>query len=115
MPGHHAHTEYRRRKQKHGESSSDPHTEYFDYGIDETEGFSLLGDEEPSIEIRKSSLEWCVENNIEYIEACAANADFDKCKFLSSIFFPFSFACITKFSDKSFGNSVFYISMTLKP
>ncbi|XP_020096205.1 uncharacterized protein LOC109715544 [Ananas comosus] len=79
VPGHHAHTEYRRRKQKHRESSSDPHTEYFDYGIDETEGFSLLRDEEPSIEIRKSSLEWCVENNIEYIEACAANADFDKC------------------------------------
>lgn len=112
VPGHHAHTEYRRRKQKHRESSSDPHTEYFDYGIDETEGFSLLRDEEPSIEIRKSSLEWCVENNIEYIEACAANADFDKCKFLSSIF-SFSFACITKFSDVLW-NAVFYISKTLK-
>ncbi|KAL5984245.1 hypothetical protein ACLOJK_018349 [Asimina triloba] len=80
LPGHAAHTEYRRRLQKHGESSSNPHPEYLDYGILETEGTSLLGnDEEPSFEIRRSCLEWCSQNNIEYIEACASNVDFDKC------------------------------------
>ena len=66
--------------QKHGESTSDPHPEYLDYGIDETEGCSLLEDEEPPLDIRKSCLEWCCQNNIEYIEACFSNADFDKCK-----------------------------------
>ncbi|MED6194886.1 hypothetical protein PIB30_032668 [Stylosanthes scabra] len=40
------------------------------YGISESEGSSSSGD------IRKSCLEWCTENNIE---ACASNADFDKC------------------------------------
>ncbi|KAJ4963028.1 hypothetical protein NE237_022967 [Protea cynaroides] len=79
LPGHFAHAEYRRRLQKHGESSSDPHPEFLDYGILETEGSSLLGDEEPSWEIRRSCLEWCSQYNIEYIEACASNAVFDKC------------------------------------
>ena len=74
--------EYRRYLQKRGESTSDPHPEFWDYGIDEAEGCSLLGEEEPSLEIRKSCLEWCIEHNIEYVEACASNADFDKCKFL---------------------------------
>ena len=27
-------------------------------------------------------LEWCSQLNIEYVEACASNADFDKCKAL---------------------------------
>ncbi|KAH7664547.1 Small GTPase protein [Dioscorea alata] len=79
VPGHYAHAEYRRFLQKHGESSSDPHPEFLNYGIDETEGCSLLGGEEPVLEIRKSSLEWCCQNNVEFIEACASNAAFDKC------------------------------------
>ncbi|KAJ4960396.1 hypothetical protein NE237_020306 [Protea cynaroides] len=80
LPGHFAYAEYRRRLQKHGELSSDPHPEFLDYGILETEGSSLLGDEEPSSwEIRRSCLEWCSQYNIEYIEACASNAFFDKC------------------------------------
>ncbi|KAJ4799720.1 Ras-related protein Rab-8A [Rhynchospora pubera] len=79
VPGHQAHAEYRRRMQRYGESSGDPHPEYSNFGINEEEGSSLLWDEEPSIEIRKGSMDWCIENNIEYIEACASNADFDKC------------------------------------
>ncbi|RZR72595.1 hypothetical protein BHM03_00014827 [Ensete ventricosum] len=46
--------------QKCGESSSDPHPEYVDYGIDETEACSLLENEEPSLEIRKSCLDCLV-------------------------------------------------------
>lgn len=79
VPGHNSHANYRRFLQRRGESSSDPHPEFWDYGIDETEGFSLLGDEEPSSEIRNSCVEWCIEHNIEFIEACASNPDFDKC------------------------------------
>lgn len=79
LPGHPAHVEYRRLLQRRAESSSDPHPEYFDYGISESEGSSLLGDEEPSWDLRRSCLEWCIQHNIEYIEACASNADFDKC------------------------------------
>ena len=86
LPGHFAHSEYRRRLQKRGELSSDPHPEYLDYGILETEGSSLLGDEEQSSEIRRLCLEWCSQHNIEYIEACASNADFDKCKVLLCLF-----------------------------
>ncbi|KAK3143885.1 hypothetical protein QOZ80_4AG0306210 [Eleusine coracana subsp. coracana] len=69
----------RRRVQRLGESSSDPHPEYLDFGINESEGFSLLSGEEKRIEIRDSTSQWCIEQNIEYIEACASNADFDKC------------------------------------
>ncbi|VAH36506.1 unnamed protein product [Triticum turgidum subsp. durum] len=79
VPGHGAHVEYRRHMQKIGESSSDPHPEYLDFGINENEGCGLLSEEEPQIEIRDSTLQWCIEQNIEYIEACASNADFDKC------------------------------------
>ncbi|KAK1321102.1 hypothetical protein QJS10_CPA03g02455 [Acorus calamus] len=80
LPGHFAHTEYRRRLQKRGESTSDPHPEFLDYGIYESEGTSLLGDEEDvSWEIRKSCVEWCSQHNIEYVEACASNTVFDKC------------------------------------
>ncbi|KAK3013662.1 hypothetical protein RJ639_008533 [Escallonia herrerae] len=78
LPDHPAHVEYKRRLQKLGESWSDPHPEFSEYGINETEGSSLLGDEEPSMEIKSSCVEWCCEHNIEYIEACASNADFDK-------------------------------------
>ncbi|KAL3613647.1 hypothetical protein CASFOL_041721 [Castilleja foliolosa] len=72
VTGHPAHVEYKRRLvKKHGES---------EYGISETEGNSLLGDdEEPCFEFKKSCLEWCLEHNIEYVEACASNAEFDKC------------------------------------
>ena len=63
----------------HGESSSDPHPEFWDYGIDRSEGCSLLNeDDETSEEIQRSCIEWCNQNNIEYIEACAINDGFDK-------------------------------------
>ncbi|KAK3034195.1 hypothetical protein RJ639_034335 [Escallonia herrerae] len=78
LPDHPAHVEYKRRMQKLGESWSDLHPEFSEYGINETEGSSLLRDEEPSMEIKSSCVEWCCEHNIEYIEACASNADFDK-------------------------------------
>lgn len=81
IPGHPVHAEYRRRLQKLEDSSADPHTGFYEFGISETEGSSLLGGEDPDVEIKRSCLEWCTEHNIEYIEACAANADFDKCKF----------------------------------
>ncbi|KAJ0039634.1 hypothetical protein Pint_28747 [Pistacia integerrima] len=79
LPGHPVHAEYRRRLLKRGESSADPSPDFSQYGISETEGSSLLGDEEPSWEIKRSCLEWCTEQNIEYVEACASNVDFDKC------------------------------------
>ncbi|KAL2559238.1 GTP binding [Forsythia ovata] len=77
--GHPVHVEYRRYLLKCEESSGSSRPYFADYGISETEGSSLLGDEEPSSEITKSCLEWCIEHNIEYIEACASNAEFDKC------------------------------------
>ncbi|KAL5572960.1 hypothetical protein UlMin_022557 [Ulmus minor] len=78
--GHPVHSEYRKRLLKVRDSSADPHPEYAEYGISETEGSSLLGgDEEPSWNTRTSYVEWCTEHNIEFIEACASNADFDKC------------------------------------
>jgi alpha- and gamma-adaptin-binding protein p34 len=80
VPGHGAHVEYRRRMQRLGESSSDPHAEYSDFGINESEGFGLLSREEKLREIRNSASQWCIEKNIEYADACASNADFDKCK-----------------------------------
>lgn len=80
LPSHPSHAEYRRKLQKCGESSSDPHPEFWNYGIDRSEGCSLLNeDEETSEEIQRSCLEWCNQNNIEYIEACAINDRFDKC------------------------------------
>ncbi|EYU40323.1 hypothetical protein ABFS82_02G136900 [Erythranthe guttata] len=79
LPGHPAHIEYKRRLLKHGESSVDPHLDFSEYGISETEGSSLLGDEEPLSGFKTSCLEWCLEHNIEYVEACASNADFDRC------------------------------------
>ncbi|KAI3794346.1 hypothetical protein L1987_36976 [Smallanthus sonchifolius] len=71
LPGHSAHVEYRRRLLNLDESA--------DYGISETEGNYLLGDEESSSEIKRSCMEWCLEHNIECIEACASNPRFDKC------------------------------------
>lgn len=80
LPGHPAHAEYRRRLLKLEDSAVDLDSEFSEYGISETEGTSLLGGEEPSFDIRKTCLEWCTEHNIEFIEACASNSDFDKCK-----------------------------------
>lgn len=83
LPGHSAHVEYRRRLLKCAESSGSSYTEILDSGIDETEGSSLLGDDESSWEIKQACLQWCIELNIEYVEACASNVDFDKCKLYS--------------------------------
>ncbi|KAK8607117.1 hypothetical protein V6N13_052863 [Hibiscus sabdariffa] len=47
--------------------------------VDRIPGSSLLGDEDPSSNVRRKCLEWCIDHNIEFIEACASNADFDKC------------------------------------
>ncbi|ESW06114.1 hypothetical protein PHAVU_010G020700 [Phaseolus vulgaris] len=77
VSGHPAHAEYRRRLLKLEDSAVDSYSE--EYGISESEGTSLLGDEAPSWDIRRSCLEWCTDHNIEFIEACASNADFDKC------------------------------------
>ncbi|KAI8029027.1 hypothetical protein LOK49_LG01G02728 [Camellia lanceoleosa] len=77
LPRHSAHIEYRRRLQKLEESSLDP--ELSEYEISETEGVSLLGEEEPPSQIKISCLEWCTEHYIEYIEACVSNADLDRC------------------------------------
>lgn len=79
VPDHPVHAEYRRRLQNVEDDSVDYYAELKDYGISETEGSSLLGGDESTFDIRKSCLDWCVDHNIEYLEACASNADFDKC------------------------------------
>uniref|UniRef100_A0A7C8YLH2 Uncharacterized protein n=1 Tax=Opuntia streptacantha TaxID=393608 RepID=A0A7C8YLH2_OPUST len=79
VPGHSAHDEYKRRLQKAQNSIANPDVDFSEYGISETEGSSLLRDDEPSCDIRRSCLDWCLEHNIEYVEACASNSDFDKC------------------------------------
>ena len=61
VPSHPAHAEYRRRLLKLEDSAADLYSE--EYGISELEGTSL-----------------CTDHNIEFIEACGSNADFDKCK-----------------------------------
>ncbi|KAK4758764.1 hypothetical protein SAY87_020065 [Trapa incisa] len=76
---HPAHAEYRRHLLKLDDESSDYYGELSEVGISATEGVTLLGEEEPSLDVRKSCLEWCSMHNIEYIEACASNAVFDKC------------------------------------
>lgn len=81
VPEHFAHTEYRRKLQKKGESSSDPHPEFGDFGISRTEGSSLLDEESVSAEDRRRSCaEWCSDNGFEYIEVCASDEVFDECK-----------------------------------
>ncbi|GAB2298841.1 hypothetical protein Dimus_032919 [Dionaea muscipula] len=79
LPGHPGHTEYRKRLQRHEDSLVYTDEDSTEYGISETEGISLLGNEEPSVEIKKSCLAWCTDHNIEYVEACASNIQFDKC------------------------------------
>ncbi|KMT15957.1 hypothetical protein BVRB_3g051400 [Beta vulgaris subsp. vulgaris] len=75
VPGHQAHDEYKRRLQR----LQDPVASSCEYGISDSEGNSLLGNDEPSCDIRRSCWEWSMEHNIEYVEACASNVDFDKC------------------------------------
>ncbi|GER49410.1 CM0216.310.nc protein [Striga asiatica] len=75
VPDHPAHMEYKRRFMRQEESLLG----FTEYGISETEGSSLLREEETNSELKRSCLEWCLDHNIEYVEACASNADFDKC------------------------------------
>nr|KJB17452.1 hypothetical protein B456_003G001100 [Gossypium raimondii] len=79
IPGHPVHAEYTKRLHKLNDSSTYPSSDFTQYGISEAEGSSLLGNEDPSSNIRKKILEWCIDHNIEFIEACASNAEFDKC------------------------------------
>ncbi|CAM6118275.1 unnamed protein product [Calypogeia fissa] len=80
VPEHFAHAEYRRKVQKRGESSSDPHPEFWDFGISRTDGTGLLEEESVSAEDRRRScIEWCSDNGFEYIEACAIDEIFDEC------------------------------------
>lgn len=81
VPNHLAHDEYRRRLLKATDPSRILYSDIDDFGISETEGSSLLGSQDTSLDIRGACLEWCSDNNIEFIEACASNPDFDKCKF----------------------------------
>lgn len=109
VPGHGAHVEYRRRMQRLGESTSDPHPEYLDFGINESEGCGLLSEEEPCIEIRNSTSQWCIEQNIEYIEACASNTDFDKCKLSPGLYKPVPVKFFSQVSASSLPSS-YYVS-----
>ncbi|KAA3485225.1 Trigalactosyldiacylglycerol 1 isoform 3 [Gossypium australe] len=79
VPGHPVHAEYAKRIHKLDDSSTHPSSDFTRYGISEAEGSSLLKNEDPSSDIRRKCLEWCIDHNIEFIEACALNADFDKC------------------------------------
>ncbi|KAK8607379.1 hypothetical protein V6N13_053118 [Hibiscus sabdariffa] len=79
ISGHPVHAEYTKRQLKFADSSTHPSYDFTQYGISEDEGSSLLGDEDPPSNVRRKCLEWCIDNNIEFIEACASNADFDKC------------------------------------
>lgn len=94
IPDHPVHSEYRRRLSKLGEedSSFSHGYDFEDYGISGTEGSSLLGgekDESSFSEMKRLCLEWCVDHNIEFVEACGSNADFDKCKpILGFLFLP---------------------------
>ncbi|MBA0879415.1 hypothetical protein Goshw_013837, partial [Gossypium schwendimanii] len=79
VPGHPVHAEYAKCIHKLDDSSTHPSSDFTRYGISEAEGSSLLENEDPSSDIRRKCLEWCIDHNIEFIEACALNADFDKC------------------------------------
>ncbi|XP_050132890.1 uncharacterized protein LOC126608918 [Malus sylvestris] len=92
--GHPVHTEYRRRLQKLVDPFADDSPGFIAYGISEAEGSSLLGDDEPYWEARHTCLEWCNEHNIEFVEACASNADFDNVRqpfFLTCILWQLSY------------------------
>lgn len=107
LPGHSAHVEYRRRLLKSAESSGTPYTE-LDSGFSETEGSSLLGDDDTSLEIKRSCLDWCLEHNIEYVEACASNVDFDKC--MSLVFVMRFLSCfVTTFLNPLLLNLLYWM------
>ncbi|KAI9391283.1 hypothetical protein POPTR_007G064500v4 [Populus trichocarpa] len=73
IPGHPVHAKYRKQLRRIGESGS-----FDNLSI---EGSLLDDEEEPLREMKRSCIEWCTENGIEYIEACALNVDFDKCEY----------------------------------
>ncbi|KAL9663379.1 hypothetical protein QQ045_018765 [Rhodiola kirilowii] len=79
VEGHFAHVEYKRRLMMKNEGFED--LGGLDYGLIESEGIGLLqeAEEESSFKFKELCVEWCAENGIEYVEACAANAEFDKC------------------------------------
>lgn len=80
LPDHFGHREYRKKLQKRGESSSDPHPEFWDFGIQQNDGSGLLGDKGDSADqLRSLCIEWCTEHGIEYLEACAVDQLFDQC------------------------------------
>ncbi|CAH2043002.1 unnamed protein product [Thlaspi arvense] len=79
VPHHLAHDEYRRRLLKATDSSGNLYSDVDEFGISKSEGSRLLGSEDTSLDIRGTCLDWCCENNVEFIEACASNPDFDKC------------------------------------
>ncbi|MCO5564986.1 hypothetical protein L7F22_018656 [Adiantum nelumboides] len=80
LPDHFAHREYRKRLQKRGESWSDPHPESWDFGIQQTDGSSLLEETKDSADqMRSLCVDWCSEHGIEYLEACALDPAFDQC------------------------------------
>ncbi|CAL1377374.1 unnamed protein product [Linum trigynum] len=90
VPGHPVHQEYRRRLLRRQQKLELEQSASDEFGISETEGANLLGNNEDdeeevveeqdqSFQIRRSCIEWCTDRNIEYIEACASNPEFDKC------------------------------------
>lgn len=109
IPHHLAHDEYRRRLSKATDPSRNLYSDIDEFGISETEGSRLLGNEDTSLDIKGICLEWCCENNIEFIEACASNPDFDKCK--SSMFSRQSFFILTAMCRFLSGYSLFPSNM----
>ncbi|XP_057539722.1 uncharacterized protein LOC130817826 isoform X1 [Amaranthus tricolor] len=79
VPGHPAHDEYKRHLQRLENHFTSSDVDSYEYGISEFEGSSLLGNEDSSYDFKRSCWEWCMERNIEYVEACASSVDFDKC------------------------------------
>lgn len=82
VPGHPAHDEYKKHLQRLENPFTSSDVDSYEYGISEFEGSSLLGNEDSSYDIKRSCWEWCMERNIEYVEACASSVDFDKCEYL---------------------------------
>lgn len=74
--------EYRRCLQRIEDFFVSLEVNFFDYGIFEIEGSSLLGNDKLLCDVSRLCLEWCMEYNIEYVEVCVFNVDFDKCKLL---------------------------------
>ncbi|EPS72172.1 hypothetical protein M569_02586, partial [Genlisea aurea] len=81
VSGHPAHSEYRRNLRNHGGFEMNSDMEFSDYGISETEGCGLLQEEEGTwcLDYKTLCLEWCLENSIEFVEACGSNSEFDRC------------------------------------